>query len=264
MMESVSDPSLVGTVKMKLNLASDLHSHQGRAGPQVILERHWLTSEKKIACNACWWPELEQKAVSSAISIMQTASSILHHLKKQKKNQNKTVASKSMEEEGNLTREPRVCWTALGKALLCLTNDGTCRDGHISKNWASAFKKLCVCICAPARGQPLVQHCLGSHALSCWRPLVVAEEMQLFKVQLFRVLLFKVQPLLGSLSVYSVIQYLNVKEFQDVLLSCYIELKWKIIFLVLRHPCFMKLDGYGFAHPFACMHYDFQPFQKQN
>lgn len=39
-MESVSDPSLVGTVKMKLNLASDLHSHRGRAGPQVILERH--------------------------------------------------------------------------------------------------------------------------------------------------------------------------------------------------------------------------------
>lgn len=39
-MESVSDPSLVGTFKMKLNLASDLHSHQGRVGPQVILERH--------------------------------------------------------------------------------------------------------------------------------------------------------------------------------------------------------------------------------
>lgn len=125
-----------------------------------------------------------------------------------------------MEEEGNLAREPRVCWAALGKALFCLANDGTCRDGHISKNRASAFEKLRVCICAPAQGQPLVQHCLGSRALSCWRPLVVAEEMQLFKVQLF-----KVQLLWGFLSVYSVIQYLNVKEFQDMLLSCYIELK---------------------------------------
>lgn len=70
------------------------------------------------------------------------------------------------------------------------------------------------------RGQSLVQHCLSRCALSCWRPLVVAEEMQLFKVQLF-----KVQPLLGSLSVYFVIQYLTVKEFQGMLLSCYIELK---------------------------------------
>lgn len=49
---------------------------------------------------------------------------------------------------------------------------------------------------------------------------MVAEEMQLFKVQLF-----KVQPLLDSLSVYFVIQYLTVKEFQGMLLSCYIELK---------------------------------------
>lgn len=40
MMESVSDPSLVGTVKMKLNLASDLHSHRGRVGAQVTLQRH--------------------------------------------------------------------------------------------------------------------------------------------------------------------------------------------------------------------------------
>lgn len=140
---------------------------------------------------------------------------------KEKKNQNETVASKSMEEGGNLAREPCVCWAALGKALSCLTNDGTCKDGHVSKNWASTFK-LCVCICAPAQGQSLVQHCLGRRALSCWRPLVVAEEMQLFKVQLF-----KVQPLLGSLSVYFVIQYLAVKEFQGMLLSCYIELKWK-------------------------------------
>lgn len=40
MMESVSDPSLVGTVKIKLNLAGDLHSHQGRVGGQVTLQRH--------------------------------------------------------------------------------------------------------------------------------------------------------------------------------------------------------------------------------
>lgn len=39
-MESGSDLSLVGTVRMKLSLASDLHSHQGRAGAQVTLQRH--------------------------------------------------------------------------------------------------------------------------------------------------------------------------------------------------------------------------------
>lgn len=90
MMESVSAPSLVGTGKMKLNLASDLHSHQGRVGPQVILERHWLKSERKITCNARRWPGVEQKAaVSSAVSFMQTTSSIFHHWRKKSTTQTK-------------------------------------------------------------------------------------------------------------------------------------------------------------------------------
>jgi len=93
-MESVSDPSLVGTVKMKLNLASDLHSHGGSVGPQVSLGRHCLRNEGAVAGTACWWPGVEHQAVSSAVSIVQTTSSMFHHLQEKKKQTNQTTRAK--------------------------------------------------------------------------------------------------------------------------------------------------------------------------
>lgn len=122
-MESVSDPSLVGTGKMKLNLASDLHSHQGRVGPQVILERHRLRSERKIARNAADGLGLNRRRRSQVLSALCRPQAVYSTTGKKPKqnnktnNQNKTMTIESAEEEGNLTRESLVCRVGVAKAF---------------------------------------------------------------------------------------------------------------------------------------------------
>lgn len=100
MMESVSDPSLVGTVKMKLNLASDLHSHQGRVGPQVILERHWHEwEENSLQCTLMAWGWTE----GSFKCYQHYADSKLYipPLRKRKERKNKQTENRTKQQEKN-------------------------------------------------------------------------------------------------------------------------------------------------------------------